>query len=102
MFLSIDKSIPCGLIVNELIMNSLRHAFPEGRDGKIKVLLHQNDEDEIEIVVNDNGVGMKDDLNFSETKSLGLSIIKILVRQLKGEITQDNIAGTEFRVKFSI
>jgi two-component sensor histidine kinase len=99
--LGIDHSIPCGLIINELITNSIKYAFPEDRKGEIKVSLHINDENMIELVVSDNGVGIPEDLDFRNTESLGLHLVTILAEgQLHGKIDLDRGNGTEFKIKF--
>jgi two-component sensor histidine kinase len=98
---SIDVAIPCGLIVNELLSNSLKHAFPENREGEISVTLVTNDKDEIELTVGDNGVGMPEGLNFRHTDSLGMNLINGLVTQLQGKIELHTEKGTEFRITFA-
>lgn len=99
--LGVDAAIPCGLIVNELVSNSLKHAFPEGREGKVKIALRSTDEKEIELVVSDNGVGMPEDLDFRNTESLGLHLVTILAEdQLQGKIELDRTKGTKFQIKF--
>jgi PAS domain S-box-containing protein len=98
---SIDVAIPCGLIVNELLSNSLKHAFPENREGEISVTLLTNDKDEIELTVGDNGVGMPEGLNFRHTDSLGMNLINGLVTQLQGKIELHTEKGTEFRITFA-
>jgi PAS domain S-box-containing protein len=99
--LGIDQGIPCGLIINELITNSLKYAFPDGRKGEIKVSLCLNDENMVELVVGDNGVGIPDDIDFRKTESLGLRLVTILAEdQLHGEINLDRSRGTEFKIKF--
>lgn len=96
----VDIANPCGLIVNELLSNSLKHAFPESRSGEIRISLHTNDEDEVELTVGDNGIGMPDDLNFRETGSLGLNLVNTLVKQLKGTIELHREQGTGFLIRF--
>ncbi len=97
----IDSAIPCGLIINELISNSLKHAFPEGKNGEIKIFFRSTDENMIELLVGDNGVGIPKDLDFSKTESLGLHLVTMLVEnQLHGEITLNRDKGTEFQIKF--
>jgi PAS domain S-box-containing protein len=99
--LGIDLATPCGLIINELVNNSLKHAFPYGREGEIKVALKQTDENTFELLVSDNGVGIPEDLDFRKTESLGLRLVTILVEdQLEGEISLDRSKGTEFQIKF--
>ena len=100
-FLGIDSAIPCGLIINELISNSLKYAFPEGKYGKIKIFLRSIDENMIELLVGDNGVGIPEDMDFRKTESLGMQLVTMLVEnQLHGEIKLDREEGTEFKIKF--
>jgi two-component sensor histidine kinase len=98
--LGIAASIPCGLIVNELITNALKYAFPEDREGEIVVALHMLDNDEVEMTVSDNGVGIPDGFDFRNTDSLGLSLINALVMQLQGNIELYKEKGTKFKIVF--
>jgi PAS domain S-box-containing protein len=98
--LGADKATPCGLIVNELLANSLKYAFPEGRTGEVRVALRVNDNDEIELTVADNGVGIPDDLDFKNSDSLGLNLVTALARQLDGKIELIREQGTEFKITF--
>ena len=99
--LSIDSAIPCGLILNELVSNSLKHAFPEGKEGEIKITLRSADENEIELIVSDNGVGIPEDVDIRNTESLGLQLVTTLAEnQLDGEMQLNRTEGTEFRIKF--
>ncbi len=100
--LSIDTAIPCGLIINELISNSLKYAFPEDRKGEIKVAICMNDIGRVEMTVSDNGVGIPENLDFRNTDSLGLLLVNALTGQLQGEIELNRNNGTEFRIVFSI
>jgi len=97
----IDLAIPCGLIINELVTNSLKHAFPDGREGEIRISLCLTDENMIELSVSDNGVGIPEDVDFRTTKTLGLHLVTILAQdQLSGEINLNRNNGTEFKIKF--
>jgi PAS domain S-box-containing protein len=99
--LGILHAIPCGLLINELITNSLKYAFPDDRKGKISVSLHLNNENMVELKVSDNGVGIPSDVDFRKTESLGLRLVTILVEgQLKGKIDLDRSRGTEFIIRF--
>jgi PAS domain S-box-containing protein len=99
--LGIDFAILCGLIINELVTNSIKYAFPDGRKGEIKIDFKQTDENDFELVVSDNGVGIPEDLDIRKTKSLGLRLITMLVDdQLEGEINLVRSKGTEFQIKF--
>lgn len=97
--LDVDKSISCGLIINELISNSLKYAFPQ-REGKINLILRRLDEIHLEMIVTDNGVGFPENLNFKKTESLGLQLVNTLVNQLEGDINLEKINGTKFTIKF--
>jgi|GEM_PF-486338 len=97
--LGIDAAIPCGLIINELVSNCLKHAFSEGK-GEIRILLHSVN-GYIELVVSDDGVGVAEDFDFRHTDTLGLRLVTILAEdQLDGDITLVRAKGTEFRITF--
>ncbi|NJD77687.1 MAG: PAS domain S-box protein [Candidatus Methanoperedens sp.] len=99
--LGIDSAIPCGLIVNELVTNSLKHAFPEGRKGRIGIILRPAGENMVELMVSDDGVSIPPDVDINKTESLGLHLVTIMVEnQLHGQIDLDRSKGTEFRIKF--
>jgi len=99
--LGIDTAIPCGLLINELISNCLKHAFPEKIQGQIKVSLQPVGKNQIELVISDNGVGISDKLDFRKTESLGLQLVNTLVKdQLDGQIELDKSAGTKFKITF--
>lgn len=98
--LDIKSAIPCGLIITELISNSLKHAFPNGRKGEIAIEMHPNKGEKYKLVVSDNGVGFPQDLDFRQTKSLGMRLVVDLVNQLKGTIELRREKGTEFRIEF--
>jgi PAS domain S-box-containing protein len=98
--LGVDMAVPCGLIVNELISNCLKHAFPDGKKGEIKVGLQSVNTNELELKVSDNGVGLPDSFDFRESESLGMHLVNILTDQLGGRIELDRTGGTEFKIKF--
>jgi len=99
--LNIDSAIPCGLIINELVTNSLKYAFPDRKTGEIKIALRSTDENMIELVVGDNGIGIPEDIDIKRTRSLGLHLVTMLAEnQLHGEISLDRSNGTEFKIKF--
>ena len=96
--LGVDTAIPLGLVINELVSNSLKHAFPGGR-GSIRIALDSTEEG-IVLTVSDNGVGIPEYVDFRHTESLGLNLVTILAEdQLGGEITLNRKDGTEFRIK---
>jgi two-component sensor histidine kinase len=98
--LELPKAIPCGLIVNELVTNSLRHAFPDNRPGEILIRFGQMNGHNLRLVVRDNGVGFPKGLDFKKTSTLGLMLVTGLTEQLGGEIVMRNHHGTEFDVSF--
>ncbi|HWQ19139.1 MAG TPA: PAS domain S-box protein [Methanotrichaceae archaeon] len=100
-FLGIDKAIPFGLILNELITNSLEHAFPAGKPGEIYVGLN-SDGHRLTLTVRDNGVGIPADLDINNPRSMGLTLVQSLVKQLKGTLEVNSNGGTEFKVRIDI
>jgi PAS domain S-box-containing protein len=102
-YVDINKAIPCGLILNELISNALKHAFPRDRHGELQIIMRETKNTEIEIVVRDNGIGLPDDVDIHQPRTVGLHLVNGLVKnQLDGqmEVRRDN--GTEFRIKFPL
>jgi len=98
--LRIDAALACGLIVNELVTNSLKHAFPEGREGEIVVTLKSVGGKEFQLTVHDNGIGIPEQIDLQQLESLGLDLVANLVRQLNGTIELATGEGTEFRIRF--
>ncbi|MHC4322313.1 MAG: sensor histidine kinase [Planctomycetota bacterium] len=97
--LNMDTAIPCGLVINELVTNSFKHAFPDERDGEITIGAIRNDTDEIVLTVADNGIGMPEEIDTSSPGTLGLELIQLLVQQqLRGKIEINRENGTEFRI----
>ncbi len=97
--LSINNAIPCGLILNELVSNSVKHAFPNNRAGSIWVELKKDDQ-QITLVVRDDGVGFPPGFNLAEANSLGLQLVKILTQQLQGKVNLLCDRGAEFQITF--
>jgi PAS domain S-box-containing protein len=99
--IDIDIAIPCGLIINELITNSIKYAFPDDRDGIIKVSFSREEDGKYAFSVGDNGVGYPADTDFRTSKSLGLQLVNDLItRKLKGTIDIDTVNGTKYRMEF--
>ena len=96
----IDSAIPCGLILNELISNSLKHAFPDEREGEIRIDFHADDDDNITLIVGNNGVEFPEDLDWKNTESLGLQLVNLLTEQLHGTIELDRSSGTAFEIRW--
>jgi PAS domain S-box-containing protein len=99
-FLDINKAIPCGLIISELVSNSLKHAFPDKREGKVLIRMTKRNKGKYSLIVKDNGIGFPEDLNFRATETLGLQLVTDLVLQITGSIRLKKTEGTEFTVKF--
>ena len=98
--LGIDHAVPCGLIVNELVSNSLKYAFPNGKKGHIKIDLKKGKEGMIMLTISDDGVGFPKGVDYRETQSLGLQLVNTLVGQIDGTISMENHAGTTFLITF--
>jgi PAS domain S-box-containing protein len=96
-FLDINTAVPVGLIINELVSNSLKHAFPGGKRGEISLTITRGDA-LLTIVYKDTGIGIPADLDWCNAKSLGLRLIISLVEQLQGTIELDRSAGTAFSI----
>lgn len=99
--LPVDKAIPCGLILNELLTNVLKHAFPDGRHGTICVEL-RNLGKTVLLVVRDDGVGMPTNFDVAKSRSLGLRLVTTLVEQLDGQLDLIANHGSEFRIEFPV
>jgi PAS domain S-box-containing protein len=100
--LPVDKAIPCGLILNELITNALKHAFPGGRQGSIRVELQHADEGHMILAVRDDGVGTPDGAAPGATLSLGMRLIEMLVKQIHGRLDISSTNGMTFQVTFPL
>jgi len=99
--LDINTAIPLGLIVNELISNSMKHAFPDERKGEINIDFHKDKENVLKLTVNDDGIGFPEALDFRNTESLGLQLVNNLTQQINGEIELDRTDGTTFKITFT-
>jgi PAS domain S-box-containing protein len=100
-YLNIETAIPCGLIINELVSNSLKYAFPDHKDGEIKIELKEQKDRELTLIVSDNGIGFPGDLDYKDVKtSLGLKLVNMLIDQIDGTIELDRSQGTKFIIKF--
>jgi PAS domain S-box-containing protein len=97
--LTIETSIPCGLILNELVTNALKHAFPEGRGGAINIIM-KAEGDQFILTVRDNGIGFPGSVDFHNPRSLGLELVSLLVRQVNGTIDLEVEGGTKFTIAF--
>jgi two-component sensor histidine kinase/HPt (histidine-containing phosphotransfer) domain-containing protein len=99
--IDLNRAIPCGLILNELISNAFKYAFPEGREGEVEVSLLPC-ESGLRLTVEDNGIGLPEGFEIGETRSLGLRIVQILVKQLGGQLRIVSDHGTRFEITFPV
>lgn len=99
--INIDIAIPFGLIINEIVSNSLYHAFPKEKKGKIQINLNKN-YNKYTLEIKDDGIGMDKNIDIKSTKSLGLRLIRILVSQLSGNIQLDRNDGTRYKIVFKV
>ncbi len=98
--LNVESAVPLGLLLNELVSNSLKHGFPEGRSGLIQITLACHQNNQVELIVRDDGQGFPTDFDWRNASSLGLKLVDILANQLKGEVELKSDQGIEFRLKF--
>lgn len=98
--LGINLGVPCGLLINELMTNALKHAFPGGRAGTIMVGLKEMPDHSIRLAVRDNGIGLSPDIDVSAADSLGFQLITTLVSQLNATLEVRRDGGTEFVILF--
>ena len=100
--LSIIHAVPCGIILNELLMNAIEHAFPTVQDGLIKVSFTKCSDNRFSMIVEDNGVGLPADFSLPETDSLGLMLVEALIQQLHGELKIEKSSGVPSGTRFEI
>jgi len=102
-YLTVNQAIPCALVINELIFNSLKHAFKGRKKGKIEVFLKKSSEAMALLKVQDDGIGIPEEIDIFKTKTLGLKLVKNIVNnQLNGKIRVDRGIGTTFIIEFKI
>jgi two-component sensor histidine kinase len=100
--LPIDAAIPCGLIVNELVSNALKHAFPNGRSGEISIEFTGDQGNQATLSVIDNGIGIPEDFDFERSETLGVQLVHVLAGQLCGTITVNRNSPTRFVIRFPL
>ncbi len=99
-YLTADQAVPCGLILNELVTNALKYAYPNNAPGEIVISLNQTADGSVVMGVSDSGVGLPPDLNLNDIPSLGLTLVASLTDQLQGELTIKSQPGADFKVTF--
>ena len=98
--LDIDTAIPCGLIVNELISNSFKYAFPGNQHGRVKLICQHVTDGHYLLTVSDDGVGLPQEIDISKSPSLGHKLVISLTNQLNGKLEIERDRGTTFRISF--
>ncbi|NJK37094.1 MAG: PAS domain S-box protein [Oscillatoriales cyanobacterium RM2_1_1] len=100
--LNLDTAIPCGLLINELVSNALKHGFFPDQAGEVKIKIHSLNGDgrQLCLRVQDNGVGLPENLDITQASSLGLRLVRALTRQLRGELEMYNQNGAIFKITF--
>lgn len=97
--LSLDDSIPCGLIINEVISNSLKYAFPNEREGEIRIELSQQN-NTVNLSISDNGIGLEGEIDFDSYESFGFLLIETLASQLEAEMSMSTKSGFSYHFKW--
>jgi two-component sensor histidine kinase len=101
-FLPMDTAIPCGLIINELVTNSLKHAFTNDKHGEISIQAVYHSNNKFTLTIKDNGKGIPEEVDFYKSRTVGYNLINSLIRQLGGVLEINREEGTEFKITFSI
>jgi PAS domain S-box-containing protein len=101
-WLSAEKAVPCGLILNELLTNCVKHAFPAGRAGEIRLIVQADAEAQVTLSVCDSGVGFPEGIDFRHTASLGMQLVCLLTEQLGGTMALERRHGTAVTIRFSV
>lgn len=101
-YLPINSAIPCGLLINELITNALKHAFTESAEGQITVSLSILEDKKMQLIVSDNGVGIAEELNLNAIETLGLRLVNLLSQQLNGSLNIRRHDPTQFSLVFPL
>jgi two-component sensor histidine kinase len=101
---NMDTAVPLGIIINELISNSLKHAFRDINDGEIQIKLYREESSSgsFILIVSDNGIGIPENLEIEDLDSLGLQLVNSLVDQLNGKLELKRNNGTEFIIRFTV
>ena len=98
--LDVNTAIPCGLIINELVSNSLKHAFKDREEGTVEVALNKESDGTYLLSVSDDGVGLPEGLDLKNTDSLGMQLVMTLIQQLDGSFQVEGYNGTKFHIRF--
>lgn len=101
-FLPMDTAIPCGLIINELVTNSLKHAFTDDTQGEISIQAVYHSDNKFTLTIKDNGIGIPEEVDFYKSRTVGYNLVNSLIKQLGGILEINREEGTEFKITFSI
>jgi two-component sensor histidine kinase len=99
--LELDDALPCGLLVSEVISNSLKHGFPEGRKGEVRIVLRRQSSKMVSLILSDNGVGLPPHVDWTQSRSLGLRLVRVLAQQLRANLDIRSQGGTEVKLAFT-
>ena len=99
--LELDDALPSGLLISEVISNCLKHAFPDGREGEVGILLWRQTATTVVLVLSDNGVGLPNNLDWTTSQSLGLRLVRALAQQLRADLDIQSQSGTQVRLVFT-
>jgi PAS domain S-box-containing protein len=99
--LDIDTAVPCGLIINELVSNTIKHAFVETESGELQITFRKLENDQLELIIHDNGKGLPEGFSIEDSDSLGMQLINALANQLDAKLTVESGKGATFRLNFS-
>jgi PAS domain S-box-containing protein len=99
-YLNLDTSIPCGLIVNEIVSNSLKYAFQGRPEGRIVIEFSKQSEEKLKLIIRDDGIGLPENLDVESAESLGLQLVTTLITQIGGELEIVVSKGTSFNILF--
>jgi len=100
--MNMDTAVPCGLIINELVSNALKHAFPDGRRGRIQIEMHRTVDRRVRLSVADTGAGLPKDVNLWNAQSMGLRLVRTLAGQLEASVDVRSEGGTQVELTFPV
>ena len=99
-YLNLDTSIPCGLIINEVVSNSLKYAFKDRERGIVNIAFSKTKDDKLKLIIADDGIGLPDKFDIENAETLGLQLVTTLITQIGGVLEIDTSSGTKFSIVF--